>query len=289
MPLKTKFSLFLLITLLLTLPFKNSSNTAFAQVTSGGYFIGDISMDEGGGKVKSGNITLKNTSIGQPFAGAYYVGGNLSVGSGHAYKLDPYPNITVVNLKITPDGSTNAIDPDAGSNVFNKVSGLRDSDGGQNYFNSLLVSPTISISTNNESQINLTGVAFTENVQNITSFEELTRSANASNGFLMLYANNNTSKSYYDANGALQTQNFSAKKYYIFFAGTWNGPYNDLNSFSNSKLNITPRKNATFSPIFSPQFSVQLSPTLGSYKWETYVFASSIVKDVISPKDPVKN
>lgn len=291
MPQKIKFKLFLilfgLLGLLITITRINPQEV-LAQVTSGSYFIGDISIDEGGGKRTSGAYTLTNTSIGQPFAGAYYVGNNLVVGGGHAYKLDPYPTITINNLRVgLGSGGTDGASTALGS------SGLRSDEGGLSFFNALSVSPEVSISPGTPSQINLVGAAFTEDIQTITSFEDLTASAHQNDGFVLLYANTSTTKNYYDkTKSALRVKTFDPRTYNAFINGAWvvlptDGSRLPLKDSAGTKI-ADLYVDGTSIPPLRPKFAIDFYKSLGDKTWETYAVVSSVLPDIIQQKNPIR-
>lgn len=283
---RLKIGLLTLFSLLLSfslVTYHFSLPNVLAQVTTGSYFIGDISIDEGGGKMTSGAYSLNNTSIGQPFAGAYYVNNQLVVGSGHAYKLDPYPVITVNNLTFTtgPGGTDDA------SNI-QRYSGLRTTEGGLSFYNALSVSPNVSLTNGNPTQISLVGVAFTENRTDLTKLEDITASAHGSNGFVLLYANTQITRDYYDrTRSASLRRTFDARTYQAFINGSWkilevDGPKEAIKNNNNqilAEVYVTSLGGSL--PPLKPKFNIDFYKALQDRTWETYTIVSSVLPDII--------
>lgn len=258
------------------------SPSVLAQVFSGSVSLMDIVLDSGGGARKSGSVTLKNTSIGNSVGGSFVTSGGTTLCSGHAckadYDFDNYPQLSIV-IKAGPDAKT--------SGPY-KVSGLRSDESGDakgdNYYNSLVIAP--GVTTSNPDAISVVGVAFTpENftVDNRTFVPtaQLIRGVNSNNGFVLIYAQHDSSIPYFDATGVLRTFTASADNYYVYFNNSWSSPLDKVSrDFSQFRLNnatvlearIDPLSN---SPPQNPAFNLRMYSGLGSRKWATFGILST--------------
>lgn len=164
------------------------------------------------------------------------------------------------------------------------VSGLRSNDpnvtsgSGSNYYNSLTITQGLSSNATSEN-VALVGTAFTSKTSapaNNTLYE-LTRSAYADTGFVLLYANKAKTVNY--CGGTLPSsctttsQSFTANKYYVYFKGSWSagGNTNGGQPYSNTSQGLY--VNMSSIPTFptGPTFSrVRLFQPIGNHTWGTY-------------------
>ncbi len=287
MLLKTRFVLFLGLLICLSLiTYHLSLPNVFAQVMSGNVQIKDIVIDEGGGKVTSGAVTLANTSIGQEFGGSFVNSGNQIVCAGHTCKID-------YNYDPGAQPTTQAFIINAGTDAVAAgaygMSGLKDNQEGGNYYNSISVQPSF---TGYAPDFELAGAAFTENQNNIASavsldpFQDVLSSANTSKGFVVIYAHKNKKLTggpvaNNGPSGCGLNFNFCANSYYVYIDGNWRGPFATTSNWrvesSNNDRLVRASDYRTNTTINNPPtklaFNAQFNQALGNKTWGTYGFA----------------
>ncbi len=186
-------------------------------------------------------------------------------------------------LNITPDAANSGIA--AGSYG---ISGLRSTQGGSNYYNTLSIKQNVS----NPSTSNLEGIAFTAPAP--TSLVQLKTNATSSNGFILIYANCNGASSCTAPSG----DTFTGGSYYIYYKGTWrtisafrtNLP---INCNSDSSLGaITCDLSVAVqgaSSITSPQFSLTMYKNIGNHTWGTYGYLYSSSGETVTSETPTSS
>lgn len=248
-----------------------------AQVVSGDISLLDIVMDSGGGSRESGTgadrVILKNTSIGQTFGGNFVTSGNTTVCAGHACKHDY--EYAILKTPLLAELVVNAGDDAVAAGTY-KFSGLRDDSEGQNYYNSLFVQP--GFKAENPADIEVAGVAFIENRNDVRSFLELFKSADTAKGFVVIYVNENKNipnipKPAVKPSGC--TTDFCKDHYYVYMNGSWQRPYlkSDATWKSSVQNGITIKNAAGKQNLpTKPAFNVLFGKDRGTATWGTYGF-----------------
>jgi len=163
----------------------------------------------------------------------------------------------------------------AGSGTYGK-SGLRSNQSGGNYYNSLRIRQDLD-SNSNSSNIALAAVGFGGkggNAPYSTSLSALTWSANAGNGFVLLYAQNTADAYYFNGSSYYATKTFTAGNFYVYYNGGWyptTGGYPPSNDIWQSISTVMEVKLPSDPTLPSgPDFQVRLYSPLGSRTWGTY-------------------
>ncbi len=227
----------------------------------------------------------------------------INIGSGTHTLLPGSPKSvtctapTPGTLQIKPDSATGS--QEAGTYT---ISGLRSdsNQGGSNYYNAITIIPNVD--NTNGSDIKLVGAAFTSQVSppapNNNTLSELMRSSNYNNntnGFVLIYANKNTSYAGGPTPGTGSNQsgcngyNFCFDTYYIYLKDGWHN-FTRTIAHENQSIGITAlaRDRGVSLPSTPPQFSVTLYNALGNRRWGTYSYINWTGGERSIPREPVK-
>lgn len=196
-------------------------------------------------------------------------------------RLCPYPSPSVDSLSIGKYG-------DASTGKRYGASGLRTNDAlptrttGSSSYNAMQTVQNIS---GYPASIVLSGLAYVSSTTlpaNNTLFE-LTKSAYLGSGFVAIYANQNKTMSYYKSDGSTGSQAFTVNKYYIYFQGTWRGPYNLKGSYGSQDVGFEIAIDQLAGGAIKPIFNVTLYGLLKSRNWKTYSYLLDIYDTETAP------
>lgn len=156
------------------------------------------------------------------------------------------PTLGVLNVTLSADSV---------EGTFGK-SGLRDTERGSNYYNSIDVTQNVTSATN----VKLEGVAFVQgsgpgNGSNLTS---LINAVPSGSGFILIYANKAAT---------VGSKTFTAGKYYVYFNSVW---YEIGTDTLPAELVVSTTSSSN--PPNAPKFTVTFKTSLGTKTWSTYSY-----------------
>ena len=156
-------------------------------------------------------------------------------------------------------------------------------ENGESFSNSIDITQNVvsNLSGGSDKNIALSGTAFVNQSLScgaLCTLSNLMSSATSSGGFVALYVNENNDYTYVG-------KTFQYSKFYVYFNGSWSGPYELGETFENPKIQVEFKK----ANILSPEFEGYFFKAMGGNKvWDTYGYTRDYYnkKDIIQKLNP---